>query len=167
MEVALEGDGRLKIRGPLLMQGYANPKLLPGDGLVEGWFVANDLAEIAPDGELTILGRADEAIVSGGKKIHPTAVENFLARCPGVDFVAIAGRPDSVWGEIVTAVYCGPMSPDEFLGWCRENLAGAFRPRAAVRLETPPMLANGKPDRLKLRELVLGREPEPRPVRQH
>ena len=159
-EIALTADGRLKARGPMLMQGYANPELAPGDGLADGWFVTNDLAEIAADGALTVLGRADETIVTGGKKVHPAAVENQLARCPGVAFVAVAGRPDPVWGELVTAVYCGSLSPDDLLNWCRDHVAGAFRPRAAVRLKTPPLLANGKPDRLKLRELARGREAE-------
>ncbi|WP_338052990.1 class I adenylate-forming enzyme family protein [Rhodoblastus sphagnicola] len=165
-EIALHGDGRLKVRGPMLMHGYANPDFSPGDGLCDGWFVTNDLAEIAPDGALTILGRADETILTGGKKVFPATVENLLAACPGVDFVAVAGRPDPVWGEIVTAVFCGAMSPDDLLTWCRAHITGAFRPRAAVRLKKPPLLANGKPDRLKLRELALGRQTEPGAVRQ-
>jgi len=159
VEIALTEDGRLKIRGPMLMHGYANPNFEPGDGLSAGWFVTNDLAEIV-DGELTILGRADDAIVSGGKKVHPAAIEFLVAQCPGVETIVIAGRPDPVWGEIVTAVYSGPASTEEMLAWCRAHVASPFRPRAAVRLETPPLLANGKPDRLKLRELARGRESE-------
>jgi O-succinylbenzoic acid--CoA ligase len=166
VEIARDDDGRLKVRGPMLMQGYANPRLTPGDGLCDGWFVTSDLAEISSEGALTILGRADETIVSGGKKIHPAAVENLLVRCPGVEAVAVAGRPDPVWGEIVTAVYCGPISPEVFLSWCRDHVAGAFRPRASVRVDALPHLANGKPDRVKLRELAIGSHSESGPVRQ-
>jgi len=159
-EIARDDEGRLKVRGPMLMHGYANPDFAPGDGLCGGWFVTNDLAEISPAGDLTILGRADETIVSGGKKIHPAAIEFLLAQCPGVDLVVVAGRPDPVWGEIVTAVFAGSASEGEVLAWCRDHVASAFRPRAAVRLKTPPLLANGKPDRLKLREFARRREPE-------
>lgn len=159
-EIALAEDGRLKVRGPMLMHGYANPDFSPGDGLVDGWFTTSDLAKISPKGELTILGRADETIVSGGKKIHPAAVEFLLAQCPGIETVVVAGRPDPVWGEIVTAVFCGPASTEDMLAWCRDHVASPFRPRAAVRLGSPPLLANGKPDRLKLRELARRREPE-------
>ncbi|MCW2274106.1 AMP-binding protein [Rhodoblastus acidophilus] len=159
-EIALTDDGRLKVRGPMLMHGYANPEFSPGDGLSDGWFVTNDLAEISPEGDLTILGRADETIVSGGKKIHPAAVEFLLAQCPGVQTVVVAGRPDPVWGEIVTAVFSGPASTEDLLNWCREHVASPFRPRAAVRLDASPLLANGKPDRLKLRELARRRQPE-------
>ena len=157
--------GRLKVRGPMLMHGYANPEFSPGDGLCDGWFVTNDLAEISPSGELTILGRADGTIVSGGKKIHPATIEFLLAQCPGVETVVVAGRPDPVWGEIVTAVFSGPASGEDLLAWCREHVASPFRPRAAVRLETPPLLANGKPDRLKLRELATRGQPETGQVR--
>jgi O-succinylbenzoic acid--CoA ligase len=157
VEIALAEDGRLKLRGPLLMQGYANPDLSPGDGFDDGWFITNDLAKISPAGDLTILGRADDAIVSGGKKIHPAVIEFLLAQCPGVETVVVAGRPDPVWGEIVSAAYCGAASSRDVLNWCRDHVAGAFRPRVAVRLDTLPLLANGKPDRQKLREHARGR----------
>jgi O-succinylbenzoic acid--CoA ligase len=165
-EISLDGEGRLKVCGPMVMQGYANLMLSPGDGLDSGWFTTSDLAEITPEGELFILGHADEVIVTGGKKIHPAGVENLLAQCPGVDGVGVAGRPDPVWGEIVTAIFAGVLTPPQFLDWCHAHISGAFRPRAAIRVDALPLLANGKPDRLKLRELVLGDDPESGPIRQ-
>ncbi len=152
-EVATDGEGGLKIRGPMVMQGYANPELTPGDGLVDGWFASNDLAEITPEGELVILGRRDDVIVTGGKKVHPASVETLLGPS-GVEAVAVVGRPDPLWGEVVTAIFAGRMTADELLDWSRAHIAGAHRPRAAVRVEEMPVLANGKPDRLKLRELA-------------
>lgn len=160
VELALAADGRLKVRGPMLMAGYANPGRAPGDGLEDGWFVTNDLAAIGADGELTILGRADATIVSGGKKIAPQQVEDALARCPGVGAVGVVGRPDAVWGEVVCAVYAG--TPDEaaLLAWCRQHVAPALLPRAALRVAALPLLSNGKPDRRALRELVVQAQAE-------
>ena len=160
-EAALGEDGRLRVRGPMVMAGYANPGLVPGDGLEDGWFVTGDLAEIDADGALTILGRCDDVIVSGGKKVMPALVEEALARCPGVDAVGVVGRKDAVWGEVVTAVYCGAPEPAALLGWCRAEIAGALRPRAAIRVAVLPRLANGKPDRLALRRLAEGDASEP------
>lgn len=159
-EAGLSGDGRIKVRGPMLMAGYANSSLTPGDGLEEGWFVTNDLAEILADGSLVILGRADDVIVSGGEKILPATVEALLESCPGLGAVAVVGRPDVVWGETVTAVYTGTMPPRALLDWCRRAISGALRPRAAVRLERLPLLASGKPDRAALRRLAIGGEAE-------
>ena len=157
-EAALTLDGRLKVRGPMLMAGYANPALTPGDGLEEGWFTTNDLADIAEGGSLTILGRADDVIVSGGKKIMPAMVEPMLAPCPGLETVALIGRPDAVWGEIVTAVYSGDIPPEALLDWCRNAIPGALRPRAAVRVAALPLLAGGKPDRAALKRIAEGTE---------
>jgi len=160
-EVALDGNGRLKVRGPLVMAGYANPDLRPGDGLVDGWFVTADLAEITGDGDLVILGRADDVIVSAGKKVLPGMVEDLVGACPLVNDVAVAGRPDPVWGEVVVAVFAGSGTPEAMLEWCRAHVPGALRPRAAIRVEALPLLANGKPDRSAVRRLAQGDQTQP------
>ncbi len=159
-EVALDDRDRLKVRGPMVMAGYANADLQPGDGLVDGWFVTADLAEIAPGGEVVILGRADDVIVSAGDKVLPTLLEELVSACPIVDEVGIAGRPDPVWGEVVVAVYRGSGPPDAVVSWCRAQVPASLRPRAAVRVEVLPTLANGKPDRSALRRLALGNQPK-------
>lgn len=154
VELAVTQDGRLKIRGPMVMAGYANPGHRRGDGLEDGWFVSNDLAEIDDTGELRIIGRADAVIISGGKKVHPAVVEEQLLRCPGVAAVAVTGRSDATWGEIVTAVYSGTLDETELLAWCRAHISSALRPRAALRVAALPQLSNGKPDRQAIRQLA-------------
>ena len=158
VEIGLTADGRLKARGPIVMHGYANPTLSPGEGLRDGWFITSDLAEISAVGELNILGRADDVIVTGGKKVLPAVVEDLLADCPGIGRYAVVGQPDPLWGEIVAVLYDGPIPPDELLAWRRGHVAGAYRPRAAHRIETFPLLANGKMDRLALRKRAFGGE---------
>lgn len=154
VELAQDAGGRLMIRGPMVMAGYANPEGRRGDGLQDGWFVSNDLAEINDVGELRIIGRADEVIISGGKKVHPAMVEEQLLRCPGVEAVAVVGRNNATWGEIVTTVYSGTLDEAELLAWCREHIAGAWRPRAALRVAALPQLSSGKPDRQAIRQLA-------------
>ena len=160
VEAALTPDGRLKLRGPIMMAGYANPTLSPGDGLDEdGWFVTSDLAEIAADGGLTILGRGDDVIISGGKKIMPEMVEEILASCPGLDAIAVLGLPDLEWGEMVVVAFVGASSPQQLLDWCRENVTSPLRPRRAIKLDGVPLLGNGKIDRVALRRLIHGTQP--------
>ncbi|MGP0104994.1 AMP-binding protein [Rhodoblastus sp.] len=158
VEIGLTEDGRPKARGPIVMNGYANPTLASGDGLRDGWFVASDFAEISPSGELNILGRADDVIVTGGKKVLPSVVEDLLADCPGIGHYAVMGQPDPLWGAIVAVLYDGPIPPDDLLAWRRGEAAAAFRPRAAHRIEPFPLLANGKIDRLALRKRAFGDE---------
>ncbi|WP_414834140.1 class I adenylate-forming enzyme family protein [Afifella sp. YEN Y35] len=169
-EVALDPSGRLKLRGPNVMAGYANPTLTPGDGLSGDWFITADLAEIDETGAITILGRADDVIVTGGKKVMPQSVEVLLAKTPGIETVAVTGRPDPVWGEIVTVIYAGPGDEAALLAWCRDHIDGALRPRAVVRVEALPLLASGKPDRSALKRIAAGQvvergKAEPRTLR--
>lgn len=156
VEVRQHADGRLEVRGPMVMAGYANPAHRRGEGLVDGWFVTNDLAQITGDGELVISGRADAVIISGGKKVQPVWVEETLAHCPGLDAVCVVGRSDAVWGELVTAVYSGGWDAEALLSWCRDNVRSGLRPRAALRVPRLPLLSNGKPDRQALRALAAG-----------
>ncbi|WP_051631097.1 class I adenylate-forming enzyme family protein [Afifella pfennigii] len=157
-EVALDGAGRLKVRGATVMAGYANPALAPGDGLEDGWFTTSDLAEIDDCGAITVLGRADEAIVTGGKKVMPQPVEALLATLSGIAAAGVAGRPDPIWGEVVTAVYAGTLEERAVLSWCRQNVSGAMRPRAALCVPALPVLASGKPDRSAIKRLAAGKD---------
>jgi O-succinylbenzoic acid--CoA ligase len=155
LEIGLDEQGRVKLRGPSLMLGYVNPEHRPGDGLDgEGWFITNDLGHIAKDGSLTVLGRADDMLISGGKNIHPLEIEPHLAACPGVSELALTGRPDPVWGDLLVAVYAGAARPEEVLHWGRERLEGPYRPREAVRVSALPRNRIGKLDREKLREMA-------------
>ena len=160
VELALDGDGRIRVRGAMVMAGYANPALKGGDGLDDSWFVTSDLGEIAPSGDLVVLGRADEMIVSGGKKIHPATVEGLVANCPRLDAIGIASRPDPVWGEIVVAIFSGDLSTATLLDWCAANLPASLRPRQARRVDALPLLSNGKVDRSALRRLAVGIDPQ-------
>jgi O-succinylbenzoic acid--CoA ligase len=159
-EIRIDADGRLRVRGPMVMAGYANPELRPGDGLEDGWFVAGDLAELTGSGELVIHGRADDLLVSGGKTVSPHVAEDLLAFCPGIGDAAVTGRSDPVWGDVLVLAYSGPAEAAAVLAWCRTNVATAYRPRRVVRLAELPLTSGGKLDRRALRRLAEGDEAE-------
>ncbi len=159
-ELRVDAAGRLRVRGPMVMAGYANPELRPGDGLDDGWFVTGDLAELTAAGELVIHGRADDLLLSGGNTISPHAVEDLVAACPGLGAAAVTGRADAVWGDVVVLAYTGPAETGAVLAWCRTNVATACRPRRAVRLAELPLTASGKLDRRALRRLAEGDQSE-------
>ncbi|OEJ69668.1 hypothetical protein BEN30_02205 [Magnetovibrio blakemorei] len=161
-EVALVGDGRLAVRGPAVMCGYLNADLRPGDGLDEnGWFKTGDVARVEADGTLSILGRADDVLISGGVTLHPTAIEAALSNCPGVEGVAVTATQDPTWGDVVVALYVGTIAPAQVLAWARENLAGSYRPRQAVQVDELPLNRLGKSDRRALKKLIEGHKPAP------
>jgi O-succinylbenzoic acid--CoA ligase len=149
-EVALAADGRIRVGGPQVMRGYVG-----GGGVdADGWLTTGDLGEIDAGGRLTVTGRADDMLISGGYNVHPLAVEAALAACPGIRDVAVTGLPDPVWGDLVVALVVGDAAGDEIATWCRAHLPGHARPRHIVRLAVLPRSAAGKLERTALRRLA-------------
>jgi o-succinylbenzoate---CoA ligase len=105
---AVDGSGRIRLRGPMRATGYL--AAAPEDVArftPDGWFVTDDLGRVThgADGPLlTVLGRADDVINTGGVKVDPLAVETALRSDPAVEDAVVLGVPDSEWGERVLAV---------------------------------------------------------------
>jgi O-succinylbenzoic acid--CoA ligase len=91
--------GRIEVRGPAVTPGYlGDPERDPGD-----WFRTGDLGRLDASGVLTVLGRADDVIVTGGENVHPAQVEAVLRGLPGVVDVRVYGEDDPEWGRAVAA----------------------------------------------------------------
>ena len=148
------GIGRIRIRGAAVMAGYANPQREMGQGLVQGWFSSGDLGRIDAQGNLTVLGRHDDMLVSGGTNVHPQQVEEVLKRCPGVADAALTSVVDDIWGDLLVAAVVAEADDEALEKWCRNELTGAMRPRRFIRLPALPRNALGKLDRQALRDLV-------------
>ena len=153
-EARIDANGRLVLRGPQVMAGYLNAACRPGIGLEDGWLVTGDLGRIDSTGQITILGRADDVLISGGVNIHPREVEAQLAACPGVSDVAVTALADPVWGDVLVALFVGTTNADAVRNWSRLQLASALRPRQIVRVEHLPRNAMGKIERAALRLLA-------------
>ena len=138
-------SGRLVVAGPMLMSGYVRPGLEPGTGLeADGRFLSGDLGEFLADGRLSVSGRADDVIVTGGVNVRPQAVEDVLCACPGAGDVAVTARPDARWGLALVALYTGEASAAALDAWGREHLPSASRPREFRRVASLPRNAMGK-----------------------
>ncbi|BAN34209.1 2-succinylbenzoate--CoA ligase [Sulfuricella denitrificans skB26] len=148
------GIGRIRIRGAAVMVGYANPQRKMGLGLDQGWFTSGDLGSLDAQGNLTVLGRHDDMLVSGGTNIHPQQVEEVLKRCQGVADAALTSVVDEVWGDLLVAVVVAEVDNEALGRWCRDELTGAMRPRCFIRLSALPRNALGKLDRQALRDLA-------------
>jgi len=136
-------DGRVLLGGPTLAEGYLDdgPQPFERDG-GDRWFLTSDAGELAPDGRLTVLGRVDDVIISGGVKVHPAHVERLLE--PVVGEVLVVGVPDPEWGSSLTAVVTRPCSLTEL----RDAVGhGPDAPRAVVVVDELPTRGPGKPDR--------------------
>ncbi len=74
------GDGELIALTPCVMQGYfKNPEKTRDVFTEDGWFRTGDLANIAPDGYVSIKGRLGSMLVSpSGENIYPEEIESIL-----------------------------------------------------------------------------------------
>jgi O-succinylbenzoic acid--CoA ligase len=153
-EIRLAADRRIHIRGPQVMLGY-----LDGGGIdADGWLGTSDLGAIDGEGRLTVAGRADDMLISGGRNVHPLEVESCLAACPGVRDVAVTGEADPVWGDRVVALVVGDATADDLLAHARRHLSSAALPRRILFLEHLPRNATGKLERAALRQIAAGAE---------
>jgi O-succinylbenzoic acid--CoA ligase len=145
VDLEVRDDGRIMIAGPVLFSRYRL-----GDDFAGGWFVTSDLGTV-DDGRLTVLGRADDVINTGGRKVVAGAVARVLADHPAVRDVAVVGRPDPEWGELVVAVVVGDVTLSELRDFAKERLPAYAAPRAVEAVTKIPLLPNGKPDMVTLR----------------
>lgn len=148
----LDRVGRIRIEGPVVMDGYLQPGASVADA--GGVFVTGDLGCLDGDGRLRVLGRADDVLISGGVKVHPANVERMLSTCPGVADVGVTAVSDARWGDVLIAVFSGDVDEAGMEKWCRVHVESSKRPRRFRRVDAVPRNAGGKLDRRALARIV-------------
>jgi len=162
VSVRAGSDGRLRISGPVLMNGYHGQPSVTASVLVNdpvlgrAEFVTSDLGHVDDAGRVVIRGRSDDVINTGGHKVVPGEVADVLSSCPGVREVVVVGRPDREWGERVTAVVVPadrayPPTLELLRIHVRAALPRYACPTEVVLADAIPVLPNGKPDLVRLR----------------
>lgn len=153
--VRIGPGGRVLLAGPMLAVGYLDDGPQPFvEEAGRRWLATGDAGSLT-DGVLTVTGRIDEVIVTGGVKVHPAAVEAALAGAPEVAEVCVVGVPDAEWGELVTAVVVPAAGATAALPALRERAGGGpHAPRALVTLPELPVRGPGKTDRRRAAELA-------------
>ena len=153
VEVGLTDDGTIRLAGPVLACGYRLRPDLTRASFADGWFTTSDLGVLDGD-RLTVLGRADDVLVTGGEKVAPAAVEAVLATHPAVAEAVVVGVSDPEWGQRVVAFVRLRAGASLTLEQARELVAAQLSRAAAPRelrvLDALPLLPSGKPDRAAL-----------------
>lgn len=152
--LAIGTGGRVRIGGPTLFAGYDGDPELTGEVLVDGWFLTSDAGRLDEDGRLQVLGRLDDVVVTGGVNVPAPAVAARLRAHPAVVEAEVLGVPDEEWGNRLVAFVVGDVSLEELREWVAAERPRSWAPRQLVALPAVPLLANGKPDRLALKELA-------------
>ena len=152
--LAIAADGRLRIGGPTVFDGYDGDPALTAETLVDGWFLTSDTGRLDEDGRLHVLGRIDEIVISGGVNVPLPAVAARLRDHPEVEAVEVLGVPDEEWGTRVVAFVVSTRPRAALRAWVAEVHPRAWAPQQVVPLPELPVLPNGKVDRQALKALV-------------
>ena len=111
---------------------------------------------IDQDGDLYVVGRVDDMIISGGENIYPEELEDLLTRLDGVVAAAVVGEPDERFGQKVVAYIQAAgdrIATHELDEACLQSgLARFKRPREYRFVDALPRSASGKLLRRELRE---------------
>ena len=108
VEVTVEDGGRLGIGGPTVFAGYRLDPAATADALVGGRLLTRDRGTVDRDGRVTVLGRIDDVVISGGLNVDLAAVERAVRTWAGGLVAgaeaAVVGVPHPEWGTEVVAV---------------------------------------------------------------
>jgi long-chain acyl-CoA synthetase len=145
--------GEVTARGANVMAGYWNKPEATGAALRDGWYWTGDIGTVDEEGNIYLLDRSKDMIISGGENVYCTEVEEVLYRHPAVLEAAVFGIPHETWGETVHAqiVLRTPVDADELVAFCREHIAGYKVPRS-IAFQDEPLPKSG-PGKVLKREL--------------
>lgn len=137
--------GRILVRGASPFDGYTAGA---SKEFVDGYMVSGDVGRLDAAGRLSVVGRDDDMIVSGGENVYPIEVEKVLGAHPAVREVVVIGVDDEAFGQrlaayVVLAEGAGA-DADELRSHVKGQLAGYKVPRDVVFLDALPRNASGK-----------------------
>ncbi|WP_348789740.1 AMP-binding protein [Leifsonia sp. NPDC080035] len=150
--VVREVDGLLEISGPSLAEGYlGDPDRTAAAFHEEGgarWYRTGDLGTVE-DGRVTVLGRSDNVIISGGEKVLLDTVERVVHAVPGFAGAVVVAADDAQWGQVPVVVVAGApeIGLDDLRVRVADQLGRAAAPARIVTVTVMPRLSSGKPDR--------------------
>ncbi|MBV2361513.1 AMP-binding protein [Thalassococcus sp. CAU 1522] len=155
------GDvGEIAVRGATVMPGYWRNPTATAETLKGGWLWTGDIGWMDEDGYVTLQDRSKDVIISGGSNIYPREVEEVLLTHPAVHEVAVVGKPDPEWGEVVVAfVACVPgQTADAAVldALCLDRIARFKRPKTYRFVDALPKNNYGKVVKTDLREILKG-----------
>lgn len=150
-------NGRVLIGGAMVAVGYRGLPDHPAFA-EPGWFRTDDAGSL-DNGVLSITGRLDDAIMTGGLMVVPQVVESVLVNHPAISEVVVLGLPDDRLGQRVAAAVV-PMpgatpTLEELREYVIRELDTIAAPRELALLDEIPLHGPGKPDRAKIREHLL------------
>nr|WP_274323899.1 class I adenylate-forming enzyme family protein [Halosimplex aquaticum] len=152
-------SGELVVAGPTVTPGYLDAQQTAA-AFGEAGFHTGDLGYADEDGRLWVVGRVDDAVVTGGENVHPARVADAIREIDGIDDAAVTGLPDEEWGERVAALVVPAedstgstaLTAAAVREGARERLADFAVPKTVAFADELPRTHSGTVDRDGVRE---------------
>jgi O-succinylbenzoic acid--CoA ligase len=150
--------GEIVVSGETVMPGYFNDEGATSIALRGGELYTGDIGYLDDDGDLWVVQRRSDLIVTGGENVYPAEVEQILKRHPAVMDACVVGVDHPEWGQQVTAMIVidsqKSLSAEELIDFSREHLAGYKQPQLVQFVDHLPQTASGKIHRQSVQQLM-------------
>jgi o-succinylbenzoate---CoA ligase len=150
--------GEIAVGGEVLFKGYLGGDTFDDDS----WFHTGDMGLLNINGYLTVCGRKDDMLISGGENIFPREIEAEVESFPGVIDCAVIGVPDVIWGERPVLFVEATTSADCNLNALRQHLETRLArikvPDTIIVIDKLPRIGIGKVDKARLMDLYRERQ---------
>ena len=150
---APEEVGRIRIQSRSLFRGYHGQPALD----LKAGYVTDDLGCLDAAGRLTVHGRRDALIISGGEKIDPREVERAVLTTGLAREVLAVGHPDPEWGQKLVAFYvpvAEPIATEEWAQHLRPHLVNYKLPKIWIPVAALPLDEKGKVQPQRIAQLI-------------
>jgi O-succinylbenzoic acid--CoA ligase len=145
VKVRLAATGEVEIASPTLAEGCGP------------WYRTSDLGQMNEDGRLSIIGRTNRVLISGGLKVSLDSIESVVRQIGGVVDVAAISVNNQEWGERAAVIYVGsPEVADYIAADVFDHLGPVAKPVRVIRVDAIPRLGSGKTDYLTLTQQFAG-----------
>ena len=159
-KLSLHESGMLWLRGPNIFEGYLHDPARTAEVLRDGWFKTGDIGRFDEDGFLYIEGRLSRFSKIGGEMVPHEALEQKIVTALGLDgqserVIAIASVPDESKGEAVILLAAIDVDVEQLRIKLRDTgVPNLWIPKKICRIEAIPVLASGKLDLGKCKDLA-------------
>jgi acyl-CoA synthetase (AMP-forming)/AMP-acid ligase II len=148
--------GEIVIKSRSIMAEYWEKPEETRNTVKDGWLHTGDMGYYDETGNIYLVDRKKDMIISGGENVYPREVEEILYHHSAIQEVAVIGLPDPYWVEKVHAVIVlkegASAKQGELIDFCKERLARYKAPKSVDFVESLPKNPQGKILKRKIRE---------------
>jgi long-chain acyl-CoA synthetase len=116
IQIKLETDGEICVKGPCVMKGYYKRPDLTAETIIDGWLHTGDIGVMEDEKFLRITDRKKELFkTSGGKYVAPAAIENKLKESRFIEQIVVVGSEMKFVGALIVPAF------PQLEEWCKQH----------------------------------------------